>query len=40
MSFLTGYVTGSRKTPCPEAAREAALRLRDNTLLYHELAIL
>jgi putative photosynthetic complex assembly protein 2 len=41
MSFLTGFLTGPRKSPCPEGSsgwRRFACAI--NTLLYHELAVL
>ena len=40
MSFLMGYVTGPRRSPCPDDAqgwRRFGLALQ--TVLYHELAI-
>jgi putative photosynthetic complex assembly protein 2 len=40
MSFLMGYVTGPRTTPCPaEAVGWRRFRLALDTLLYHELTI-
>jgi putative photosynthetic complex assembly protein 2 len=40
MSFLTGYVTGSRVTPCPADCRgRQRFVYATQTLLYHELAI-
>ena len=40
MTFLTGYVTGSRKTACP-AGSQGWLRARyaTETIIYHELAL-
>jgi putative photosynthetic complex assembly protein 2 len=41
MSFLMGYVTGPRTTPCPpDATGWRRFRFALETLLYHELAIL
>jgi putative photosynthetic complex assembly protein 2 len=41
MSFLTGYVTGSRRTPCPLTANGwQRFACATQTLTYHELAIL
>jgi putative photosynthetic complex assembly protein 2 len=41
MSFLTGYVTGSRVTPCPaDCFGRRRFIYATQTLLYHELAIL
>jgi putative photosynthetic complex assembly protein 2 len=40
MSFLMGYVTGPRTTPCPPGATGwRRFRLAFETLLFHELAI-
>lgn len=41
MSFLTGYVTGSRTTSCPDdCSGTKRFLFATQTLLYHELAIL
>lgn len=41
MGFLTGFITGPRKTDCPEGARGwARFSSATQTVLYHELAIL
>ncbi len=41
MSFLFGYVTGPRRSPCPAGARGwARFRYAFETILHHELAIL
>ncbi len=41
MSFLTGYVTGSRVTPCPTGGRESRRFINaTQTVIYHEVAIL
>jgi putative photosynthetic complex assembly protein 2 len=40
ISFLMGYVTGPRRTPCPEGCRNWRHFLHaTQTILYHELAI-
>jgi putative photosynthetic complex assembly protein 2 len=40
MSFLSGYVTGPRVAPCPEATTPwARFRLAASTLIFHELAL-
>jgi len=40
MGFLMGFVTGSRRTPCPPHARGfARLRYATETILHHELAL-
>ena len=40
MTFLMGYVTGPRRTPCPSDAKGwRRFRLALETLLYHELSI-
>jgi putative photosynthetic complex assembly protein 2 len=40
MSFLAGYVTGPRVTPCPrDAAPWARFSLAASTLIFHELAL-
>jgi putative photosynthetic complex assembly protein 2 len=41
MSFLTGFLTGPRKTPCPpEASGWQRFGYATQTLIYHEVAIL
>ncbi|MBS0252231.1 MAG: DUF3623 domain-containing protein [Proteobacteria bacterium] len=41
MSFLTGYVTGTRVTPCPKNGSEGQRFLNaTQTVIYHEVAIL
>jgi putative photosynthetic complex assembly protein 2 len=41
MGFLTGFITGPRKTDCPKDARGwARFSAATQTVLYHELAIL
>ncbi|WP_292999704.1 putative photosynthetic complex assembly protein PuhE [Nevskia sp.] len=41
MSFLMGFITGPRRTPCPPASR-GLLRMRHaiEAILYHELALI
>ena len=40
LSFLTGYVTGPRRTPCPEAPSVwGRFRYASETVIHHELAI-
>jgi len=40
LSFLTGYVTGPRRTPCPEAPSVwRRFRYASETVIHHELAI-
>jgi putative photosynthetic complex assembly protein 2 len=41
MTFLTGYVTGSRKTPCPpDSSGWPRVRFAIESILYHELLLL
>jgi putative photosynthetic complex assembly protein 2 len=41
MTFLTGYVTGSRKTPCPpDCTGWRRVRFAIETIVYHELLLL
>lgn len=41
MSFLTGYVTGTRVTPCPKSGSEGQRFVNaSQTVIYHEVAIL
>jgi len=40
LSFLTGYVTGPRRTPCPDTPRWfTRFRYASETVIHHELAI-
>jgi putative photosynthetic complex assembly protein 2 len=41
LTFLTGYVTGSRTTPCPAGSRGwRRTRYAIETIIYHELALI